>query len=68
MGPAVPTGVGMTGSLLVTSGTGEAATEPAAFDGALLDAGIANYNLIRLSSVIPAGVDGPGEEAGPARQ
>ena len=55
MGPAVPTGVGMTGSLLVTSGTGEAATELAAFDGALLDAGIANYNLIRLSSVIPAG-------------
>lgn len=45
----------MTGSLLVTSGTGEAATELAAFDRALLDAGIANYNLIRLSSVIPAG-------------
>jgi len=45
----------MTGTLLVTGGTGEAGTELAAFDGALRDAGIANYNLIRLSSVIPAG-------------
>lgn len=42
-------------SLLVTSGTGEATTELAAFDAALCDAGIANANLIRLSSVIPAG-------------
>jgi arginine decarboxylase len=45
----------MTGSLQVTSGTGEAGTELAAFDAALGDAGIANANLIRLSSVIPAG-------------
>jgi arginine decarboxylase len=45
----------MTGTLLVTGGTGQAGTELAAFDGALRDAGIANYNLIRLSSVIPAG-------------
>jgi arginine decarboxylase len=45
----------MTGSLLMTGGTGEATTELAAFDAALIDAGIANANLIRLSSVIPAG-------------
>ena len=45
----------MTGSLLVTGGTGHASTELAAFDAALIDAGIANANLIRLSSVIPAG-------------
>jgi arginine decarboxylase len=34
-----------------SSGTGP--TELAAFDAALIDAGIANFNLIRLSSVIP---------------
>ena len=45
----------MTGSLLVTGSAGEAPTELAAFDAALCGAGIANFNLIRLSSVIPAG-------------
>jgi arginine decarboxylase len=39
----------------VTKGIGEGSTELAAFDAALFDAGIANYNLIRLSSVIPDG-------------
>jgi arginine decarboxylase len=39
----------------VTSGTGEGPTALAAFDAALLDAGVANYNLILLSSVIPGG-------------
>jgi arginine decarboxylase len=39
----------------VTTGTGEGPTPLAAFDAALLDAGVANYNLILLSSVIPAG-------------
>jgi arginine decarboxylase len=39
----------------VTSGTGEGPTPLAAFDAALLDAGVANYNLILLSSVIPGG-------------
>ena len=38
----------------ITSGTGRGVTELAAFDKALFDAGIANYNLIKLSSVIPA--------------
>lgn len=39
--------------IFVTYGTGEGATKLAAFDAALWDAGIANYNIIRLSSVIP---------------
>lgn len=38
----------------VVSGCGNGPTELAAFDCALLAAGVANYNLIRLSSVIPA--------------
>lgn len=38
----------------VTSGSGVGVTKLAAFDKALFDAGIANYNLIKLSSVIPA--------------
>src|ERR1039457_735460 len=37
----------------IVSGVGSAPTQLAAFDAALLDAGIANYNLIVLSSVIP---------------
>jgi arginine decarboxylase len=37
----------------VTTGTGHGPTPLAAFDAALLDAGVANYNLIPLSSVIP---------------
>lgn len=39
--------------IYVTKGSGEGETETAAFDKALWNAGIANYNLIRLSSVIP---------------
>ena len=38
----------------VTTGTGDAPTPLAAFDRALIEAGIANFNLIVLSSVIPA--------------
>jgi arginine decarboxylase len=41
----------------ISSGTGKAHTKLAAFDAALHAAGIANYNLIRLSSVIPPGSD-----------
>ena len=37
----------------VTSGVGVGPTKLSAFDSALNDAGIANYNLLRLSSVIP---------------
>lgn len=40
--------------IFITFGTGEAETELSAFDKALCDAGVIHYNLIRLSSVIPA--------------
>lgn len=39
----------------ITWGTGQGPTRQAAFDNALLDAGIGNYNIIRLSSIIPEG-------------
>src|SRR6266511_1543838 len=39
----------------VSKGTGTGLTELAAFDQALVNAGIANFNLIYLSSVLPAG-------------
>lgn len=41
--------------ITVTNGVGEGPTPLAAFDAALLEAGLANYNLIYLSSVIPMG-------------
>lgn len=41
--------------IVVTRGTGSGPTPIAAFDQALLDAGIANYNLLYLTSVLPAG-------------
>lgn len=47
------TGPGL--EILVTCGTGTAPTELAAFDGALQVAGVAHFNLIRLSSLIPPG-------------
>jgi len=37
----------------VVKGAGEASTPLSAFDAALNDAGVCNYNLITLSSVIP---------------
>ena len=37
----------------IASGTGTGPTKLAAFDAALNHAGVANYNLLRLSSVIP---------------
>lgn len=40
-------------TIRLTKGTGAGDTKIAAFDAALFDAGIANYNLIRLSSIIP---------------
>jgi arginine decarboxylase len=39
--------------LELTTGVGRGPTSLAAFDAALRDAGLANFNLIRLSSVIP---------------
>ncbi len=41
--------------IYVTTGTGHGRTELAAFDRALYEAGIGNYNLLVLSSVIPIG-------------
>lgn len=41
--------------ITLTKGTGTGDTKIAAFDAALFEAGIANYNLIRLSSIIPPG-------------
>jgi len=41
--------------IAITSGTGEGCTAVAAFDAALLRAGVENYNLIPLSSIIPPG-------------
>jgi arginine decarboxylase len=41
----------------VTTGTGEAHTELAAFDKALMVAGVADHNLVLLSSMIPPGTE-----------
>lgn len=41
--------------IFVTTGTGEGPNPLAAFDRALFEAGIANFNLLVLSSVIPPG-------------
>lgn len=43
------------GPIVMAHGRGSGPTPLAAFDSALLDAGVANYNLICLSSVIPPG-------------
>lgn len=43
------------GPIVLATGVGDGPTPLAAFDSALLDAGVANYNLITLSSVIPPG-------------
>jgi arginine decarboxylase len=43
------------GPIVLATGMGQGPTPLAAFDAALRDAGVANYNLICLSSVIPPG-------------
>lgn len=43
------------GRITLARGLGRGPTPLAAFDAALLDAGVANYNLLCLSSVIPPG-------------
>jgi len=43
--------------IYIASGIGTGPTQLSAFDAALNDAGVANYNLIRLSSVIPPQTD-----------
>jgi arginine decarboxylase len=44
-------------TIQVASGTGVGPTKLAAFDAALNTAGVANYNLIRLSSIVPPGAE-----------
>lgn len=39
----------------LTTGSGEGDTALTAFDAALLDAGLGNYNLVKLSSILPPG-------------
>lgn len=41
--------------IFITSGVAESGTELSAFDGALVEAGVANFNLLHLSSIIPFG-------------
>ncbi len=42
-------------AVTVVAGAGEGTTEINAFDRALLDAGIANLNFLRVTSILPAG-------------
>jgi arginine decarboxylase len=42
-------------TIRVSSGSGSGRTPLSAFDSALRDAGVADFNLVRLSSVIPPG-------------
>ena len=42
-------------NIIISSGKGEGKTLLSAFDGALVDAGVSNYNLLILSSIIPPG-------------
>lgn len=44
-------------TIKVSRGTGDGRTRLSAFDAALRSAGVADFNLIRLSSVIPGGSD-----------
>lgn len=39
--------------IVITSGIGEGINNISAFDAALMNAGIGNYNIIKLSSIIP---------------
>lgn len=43
------------GSFFLTAGKGEASTELNAFDAALLDAGVGDTNLLKMSSILPPG-------------
>lgn len=43
------------GKYIITTGSGNSSYELNAFDNALLDSGIADFNLIKLSSILPIG-------------
>ncbi len=57
-------------TIRVVWGTASGPTAMASYDAALAEAGIENYNLVSVSSVIPAGVDvepvGTAPDLGPA--
>ncbi|MBO5785997.1 MAG: arginine decarboxylase, pyruvoyl-dependent [Clostridia bacterium] len=42
---------------VMTSGSGVASQKLVAFDKALVDAGISNYNLLKVSSILPIGCE-----------
>jgi len=44
-------------NILVTTGVGHGSTTLSAFDAALEEAGIHNFNLLKLSSVVPTGAE-----------
>jgi arginine decarboxylase len=44
-------------ALSIVAGSGEGRTELTAFDRALMDAGIANMNFLRVTSIVPAGAE-----------
>lgn len=58
------------GTIRVVSGTGSGPTETAAYDAALAGANVHNYNLVTVSSVIPADgtvtKEGEAPDLGPA--
>jgi len=43
--------------VILTAGSGVGSTPLRAFDAALLDAGIGDFNLVRVSSIVPAGAE-----------
>lgn len=43
--------------VVLTSGTGTGSTALRALDAALLNAGIGDFNLVRVSSIVPAGAE-----------
>lgn len=57
-------------TIRVVRGSASAPTAMASYDAALAEAGVENYNLVAVSSVIPAGVDvevvGTAPDLGPA--
>lgn len=44
-------------TIRVVWGTGRGPTDVAAYDAALADAGVHNYNLVHVSSIVPEGAD-----------
>jgi arginine decarboxylase len=64
------TDAGGDGPIRVVWGTGTGPTALSSYDAALADAGVENYNLVRVSSIVPAGAAvepvGTAPDLGPA--